>query len=195
MGLKSVKLFKDWFCCGRDQRILSLLFILFLGFVLMMVPIPFLRLHDDEAIYWSISQSLGHGEPRTVRLSSLPFFLVAGVLQISNHLFTARIISSLFTLGSAVLIFLIGEAWWGGRAGSAGALIYLFSFHALRFGSRYLLEGYGSFFFLLTVYLLQRHRVGMAGLFSILPLLCTEVWIPVYPFYWLYVHRRKESLQ
>ncbi len=171
-----------------------LVIVFVVGFVLIMVPIPFERIHDDEVLYWWKSKTLAEGGEVSLRISALPFLLVAAFLRVNEHLFTARIVTGLFTLVSAALIYLITEKSYGRKAGLAGSLIYLFSFHTLRFGSRFMLEAYGSFFFLLTLYLIQIDQFEASGVASALMMLCGEFWIPVFPFFLVYLWRRKAPI-
>lgn len=174
-----------------------------IGLVFITLPSFFERLHSDEVIYWEVASNIASGmgavsETTNNRLffwhMPLPFFATAPFLKFVPHIFTARVISSLFTIGTFILVFLIGERKFGRDEGLIGAFLFLFSFQALRFGGRYYLDQYGAFFFLLSLYLVMDKRYSFAGISALAAILAREYWLGVYPFLLLYIQGRRERL-
>ncbi|MEK7773261.1 MAG: hypothetical protein AAB307_02850, partial [Deltaproteobacteria bacterium] len=172
-----------------------LLIILALGLAVITLPSFFERLHSDEVIYWEVARNISRGLGPYTETSGgglfvwhmpLPFYIVAPFLGLSDHIFTARVISSFFTIACAVLIFLIAAKKGARDSALVSAILFLLSFQALRFGGRYYLDQYGACFFLLSFYLAGKGRFAWAGASAALAILAREYWLGVYPFLTLY---------
>ncbi len=176
-----------------------LLLIIFLGLAFVTLPAFFERLHSDEVIYWEVARNISTGLGAISETSGnsvfswhmpLAFYIAAPFLKISPHIFTARVVSSFFTIGASVLIFLICRKKATDGEALVSALLLLFSFQALRYGGRYYLDQYGAFFFLFSVYLITEERFFVSGLFAVSAILSREYWAGVYPFLIFYVYLR-----
>jgi hypothetical protein len=179
-----------------------LLLLIAAGLVLVTLPAFFERLHSDEVIYWEVARniSLGLGPVSETSGNSvfswhmpLAFYIVAPFLKVSSHLFTARVVSSFFTIGSSVLIFLICRKKATDREALISALLFICSFQVLRFGGRYYLDQYGVFFFLSAIYLIHEERFFASGFFAVCAILSREYWAGVYPFLLLYLCLRDKK--
>ncbi|MFQ5464372.1 MAG: ArnT family glycosyltransferase [Thermodesulfobacteriota bacterium] len=165
-----------------------------LSVIFITLPLFFERLHSDEVIYWDVARNIAAGAGVTSETlggvffwhAPLPFFIVAPFLKLSEHIFLARALSSLFTAGCAVLVFLIAERKASRAEAALSAVLFVFSFQALRYGGRFYLDQYGAFFFLLALYLLGAGRVFAAGVSAVLMCAAREYWLGVYPFMLLY---------
>lgn len=180
------------------------LLIFIAGIVLITLPSFFERLHSDEVIYWEVARniSLGRGAVSSTSGGSLfswhmplPFYISAPFLDISPHIFTSRVISSLFTVGSAIIIFLTAEKKYGRKEAVLSAFLFLLSFQALRFGGRFYLDQYGTFFFLLSFYFISTERFLYAGIFSVLAVVSREYWLGVYPFILFYIGNKRNIIR
>lgn len=169
--------------------------ILALGLAVIALPLFFERLHSDEVIYWEVARNISRGLGPQSETSGgglfvwhmpLPFYIVAPFLRLSAHIFTARAVSSAFTIACAVLIFRIARKNMDADSAFVGSILFLLSFQALRFGGRYYLDQYGVFFFLLTLYLAGKGRFVLAGASAVLAIAAREYWLGVYPFLLLY---------
>lgn len=177
--------------------------ILLFGVTLLLLPIPYERLHDDEIIYWEIAKNTAQGtlfktstfDMPFIGHFPLPFIINALFLFFNEHIFVSRIVSSLFSLGTAVLIFYIARMLYGENPALAGSLLFLFSFHTLRFGTRFYLDIYGTFFFVLAVYFLLRERVALSEFAYALAILGREMWLGMLPFILFFAWRKKYSLR
>lgn len=179
-----------------------LLLLIAAGLVFVTLPAFFERLHSDEVIYWEVARniSLGLGPVSETSGNSvfswhmpLAFYIVAPFLKVSSHLFTARVVSSFFTIGSSVLIFLICRKKAATGEALISALLFICSFQVLRFGGRYYLDQYGVFFFLSAIYLIHEERFLASGFFAVSALLAREYWAGVYPFLILYLYLRDKK--
>lgn len=85
------------------------------------------------------------------------------------------------------MIYLIAFKRYGRFEAVTGALLFLFSFQALRFGGRFYLDQYGAFFFLLSLYFLFDDKPFIAGVFGVAAILAREYWLAVYPFTGIYL--------
>lgn len=179
-----------------------LLLIIAAGLVFVTLPAFFERLHSDEVIYWEVARniSLGLGPVSETSGNSvfswhmpLAFYIVAPFLKVSSHLFTARVVSSFFTIGSTVLIFLICRKKAADGEALISALLFICSFQVLRFGGRYYLDQYGVFFFLSAIYLIHEERFLASGALAVCALLAREYWAGVFPFLLLYLYLRDKK--
>lgn len=169
--------------------------IIITGLLFITAPVFFERLHSDEVIFWEVAKNISIGlgpVSETIRGPSffwhmpLAFYAVAPFLKISPHIFTARVVASFFTVGCAVLIYIISSRRYG-RGALAGAMLFLFSFQALRYGGRFYLDQFGAFFFLLSLYFVFEKRYFYAGVFGLISVFTREYWAGVYPFVAAYI--------
>ncbi len=173
-----------------------------IGAVFTALPLFFERLHPDEVIYWEVARNIAEGSGLRSETQAggpflwhmpLAFIIVAPFLKINSHIFTARFVASVFTVASAMLIYLAAKKSSGRDEALAGALFFLFSFHALRFGARFYLDQFGLFFFLAALYLLLSERPFLAGIPALLSVLAREYWLGVYPFLFLSLYNRRKQ--
>ena len=183
------KKYTPTFLLNFMQKILILLCI-----VLILAPIPFLKIHDDEVIYWSIAKSYSELKPKFFGRMLLPMLIVAPFLRINENFLVPRFIAGIFTLLSAYLICRIISLRYG-EGCIEGALIFLFSFYALRFGNRFYLDIFGTFFFLLAIYFIEKNEMEKAGVSSVLAILGRDLWIPIYPFFYIYLRREGKDIK
>ena len=177
--------------------------IVFAGLFLILLPIPFEKIHSDEVIYWEISRNLAGGAGfKTIDLEGpfighgvLPFLITAPFLYINSHIFTARIISALFTIGCGILIFLIVRKHTKDeKAAFISSVLFIFSLNTLRFGGRFYLDQYGLFFFLLSLFFITNDKIALSGITAGLSILGRELWLGIYPFYLIYIWRKRKPV-
>lgn len=120
----------------------------------------------------------------------LPHFIVFLCLKVYDNFFTARVVSSFFALGSLLLIYAIAKNLFNRKTAILSALLFLFSITTLRFGGRFYLDQFGLFFFLLSLYFIQKNRFGLTGMAVAFSILARDYWIALYPFYLLYIYKR-----
>jgi len=173
--------------------------IVILGVLLLLLPIFFERIYDDEAIYWKLSNSISEeGISRVASLNRMPlaFLIVSPLLLINDSIFVPRVISAILAIASALLIFEIVKLHSKEEAAFISSMLFIFSFQTIRFGTRFYLDIYGVFFFLLTIYFIKKNRIRLAGLSFAFAILSRELWLGLYPFMLLYVWRdRKPARQ
>lgn len=179
-----------------------LLLLIAAGLVFVTLPAFFERLHSDEVIYWEVARNISMGLGPVSETSGnsvfswhmpLAFYIVAPFLKVSSHLFTARVVSSFFTIGSSVLIFLICRKKASDREALISALLFICSFQVLRYGGRYYLDQYGAFFFLWAIYLIHEERFFASGFLAVCAILSREYWAGVYPFLLVYLYLRDKK--
>lgn len=171
--------------------------LILLWFALIFIPLFTLRLFQDEMLYLNMSRKALHFEflPR----SSLVFILTSPLMAFKSvdlRVFLPRIATSLITLLDLLLIYELARRYYGKKAGFLSSLMFLFSFVALRYGARYTLEPWGTFFILLAIYYFDEKPLLSA--FSIGLAFCArETWLTTYPFFLIYAWRknRKEFLK
>ena len=171
--------------------------IIFTCIILLIIPIFFERIYDDEAIYWSKSRSIiEKGLLEIPKMTRMPFamLVVAPFLGLNDSILVARFVSALFAIASAVIIFEIVKTYSNEQAAFISALLFIFSFQTIRFATRFYLDIYGVFFFLLSLYLIRKNRVKMAGLFFALAMLSREIWFGLYPFMIVYLWKNKKPV-
>jgi len=171
--------------------------IIIIGVILLITPLFFERIYDDEAIYWSKSKSVTErGLLEIPKMTRMPFamLVVAPFLGLNDSIFVARFVSALFAIASAVIIFEIVKTYSNEQAAFISALLFIFSFQTIRFATRFYLDICGVFFFLLSLYLIRKNRVRMAGLFFALAMLSREIWFGLYPFMIIYLWKNKKSV-
>lgn len=173
---------------GHQRK--DLFIILALGLVFITLPLFFERLHSDEVIFWEIAGNLSEGKGFRSGTSGwdspihppLPFIINSFFLLLSPHIFTSRAVSSLFVIGSALLIYLISVRKTGRIESLISSCLFLFSFQTLRYGGRFYLDQYGIFFFLLSFYSGLRGKPFSSGLFLLAAALSREYWLLAFPF-------------
>jgi len=123
------------------ERKIHLIMILCLGLALLIIPIPFARLQDDEAIYYTITKELidSFKIPAHRGSTIIPFFLWTPALLLKDDLLSMRIITALIAILTAILIYLIALKLFDSISALTSSLFYLFFFHVLRFGTRAML--------------------------------------------------------
>ena len=179
----------------KEKNIINILKIVILGLVLLLLPLWFLRLFDDEILYLIVANHFWEGKysPR----SSLAFLIASPLVALSPDFYLKvmlpRILTALITLLNSVLIYLISRKIYSDRVAILSAVIFLLSFDTLRFGARYNLEPYGLFFALLCIYFFVTSRITLSGICIALAFAAREMWIAAYPFYMFYIwmNRRK----
>ncbi|ALV63870.1 putative membrane protein [Thermococcus sp. 2319x1] len=166
--------------------------LILLWFILIFIPLFTLRLFQDEMLYLNMSRKALQFEflPR----SSLVFILTSPLMVLKNvdfRVFLPRIATSLITLLDLILIYNIAKMYYGKKAGFLSSLMFLFSFVALRYGARYTLEPWGTFFALLAVYYLDTKPMYSAVSMG-LAFWAREQWVVVYPFYLILAKIKKD---
>jgi len=172
------------------------------GCVLIALPVFLERLHSDEVLYWDIAHNLYTGRGLFSSVENrfftghmpLPFVIAGPFSLLSDSIYGVRMIGALFTIGCAVLIFVIAERLYSRQTAFISSLLFLTSFQALRFGGRFYLDQFGAFFFLLALLLLLKNRYFLSGLSATLMILGREYWLGVYPFLILFLLIRKEPV-
>ena len=176
--------------------------ILFLGgCLLILFPVFFERLHSDEILYWDVAHNLYSGKGLFSSVENrfftghmpLPFIIAGPFSFVGDSIVGVRLISALFTIGCAVLIFIIAKRFYLPKIAFISSLLFLTSFQALRFGGRFYMDQFGAFFFLFAVFLLLNKRYLSAGLSAALMILGREYWLGIYPFFVVYLFVRRES--
>ncbi len=187
-----------------SARVKDLLLISILGIVFITIPAFFERLHSDEVIYWEVSDNISKGRGLVSETSGmetfiwhspLPFFVTAPFLQLHNHIHVSRLVASLFTVGCAILIYLICVRTSSRDCAIVGSMLFIFSFYALRFGGRFYLDQFGLFFFLGALFFLFRGEFILSGILAVTAVMAREYWLGVYPFFLLYINDRKGILR
>jgi len=172
--------------------------ILIFGVLLLLVPLFFERIYDDEAIFWNISRSIndkGLSEISHLGRMPLAILIVSPLLRLNDSILVPRIISALTAIASAILIFEIVKNYSNNQAAFISAILFIFSFQTIRFATRSYLDIYGTFFFLLSFYLIQKDRRGLAGFSFALAMLSRELWFALYPFMMLYLWKRNKAVR
>jgi len=93
----------------------------------------------------------------------VPFLLWAPAFLLGDSLLWLRLVTALVTLATAVVLYLAGSRMFSPRAGFSAAMLFLFSFHVLRFGIRAVPDPFGSFFAMLSLWLLVKRKAGSSG--------------------------------
>jgi hypothetical protein len=165
--------------------------------LLLFPPIQYARLDDDEAIYYLITKDLVEDfRVPALRGSTLvPFLLWAPAFLLGDSLLWLRLVTALVTLGTALVLYLAGSRMFSPRAGFSAAMLFLFSFHVLRFGIRVVPDPFGSFFAMLSLLLLVKRKAGSSGAAFSLAAYSYQFWIPMYLVYALEAWRQKLSIR
>lgn len=169
-----------------------------LGLVFITIPLLFQRLHSDEVIFWEVAKNIAigagpisetHEGTFFVLHMPLPFLISSLFLIISQDILVARAVASLFTVGTAIFIYLAASKRYGRGEALIGAFFFLFSFQILRYGGRFYLDQFGAMFFIASIYLVFLRKHAGAGVFALLAILSREYWAAVYPFFAFYILR------
>ncbi|NJE06997.1 hypothetical protein E3E31_00305 [Thermococcus sp. M39] len=167
--------------------------LILLWLTMIFVPLFTLRLFQDEMLYLNMSRKALQFEflPR----SSLVFILTSPFMAFNNvdfRVFLPRIATSLITLLDLILIYNIAKRYYGKKAGFLSSLMFLFSFVALRYGARYTLEPWGTFFILLAVYYFDEKPL-LSALSIGLAFCARETWLTTYPFFLVYAWKKNRK--
>lgn len=163
----------------------------------MVIPIPFARLQDDEAIYYVKTRELTDGFKVPVHRGStvVPFLLWAPALLLKDGILSMRAVTALTALSTAILVYFIALKLFDPQSALTSSLLYLFFFQVLRFGTRAMLDPFGAFFAILSLCLLIYGRPALSGVSFSLAAYSYQFWIPMYPLYLLQAVRRRLSLK
>jgi len=174
-----------------------LILILCLGIALLIVPIPFVRLQDDEAIYYVITKELVDNLKIPAHRGStiVPFLLWAPALLIKDDILSMRLITALAALLTAIFIYFIALKLFDPLSALTSSLLYLFLFHVLRFGTRAMLDPFGAFFGILSLCFLVYGRPTLSGISFSLAAYSYQFWIPMFPLYLIQTYKQGISLK
>lgn len=168
--------------------------LLLTGLALLIIPLWFLRLFDDEILYWNMARRFGE---LLLPRSSLAFLIASPLIKFSPDLYLQimlpRLLTAIITIACSLLIYRISKEFYGERSALISTILFLFSFNTLRFGARYNLEPYGLFFILLGLYFFIRDRVTLSGVSVALAFAAREMWLIFYPFYLIYLWKSKKG--
>jgi len=166
-----------------------------IGFALLIIPLWFLRLFDDEILYWDMARLFGNGV--FLSRSSLAFLIASPLIKFSSDLYLQimlpRLLTAVITIVCSLLVYKISKEFYGEQAALISTVLFLLSFNTLRFGARYNLEPYGLLFVLLGIYLLIRNKVVLSGVSTALAFAAREMWLVSYPFYLIYVWKNRKE--
>jgi len=171
--------------------------IIIFGIFLLFLPIFFERIYDDEAIYWSKSKSIietGLSEVFKIGRMPLAILIASPFLIINDGIFVPRFIAVLFAIANAIIIFEIVKIHSDEQAAFISAMLFIFSFQTIRFGTRFYLDIFGVFFFLLSVYLIKKNKLNLAGFSFALAMLSRETWFGLYPFMIIYIWKTRKTV-
>jgi hypothetical protein len=168
-----------------------------LASLLLFPPIQYARLQDDEVVYYVITKDLVEGFRIPAHRGStlVPFLLWAPAFLLGDSLLWLRLVTALVTLATAVVLYLAGSRMFTPKAGFSAAVLFLFSFHVLRFGIRVVPDPFGSFFAMLSLWLLVKRKAGSSGAAFSLAAYSYQFWIPMYLVYALEAWRQKLSIR
>ena len=161
--------------------------------ILILIPMPFLRLFQDEMLYMILSGDALH---LTLRPRSSLVFLLTSPLTAFNsvdlRVLLLRASTALVTLANVLLVYEFAKKRFGERPAFIGALLFITSFTVLRYGARYTLEPWGVFFVLLAIYLTEKSP-ALAGLCIGLSFASRETWLTTIPFFLLYLRTTRKK--
>ena len=165
--------------------------------MLLFPPIQHARLDDDEAMYYLTTKDLVEGFriPAFRGSTLVPFLMWAPALLLGDNLLWLRLVTALVTLGTAVVLYLAGSRMFSPKAGFSAAMLFLFSFLVLRYGIRAVPDPFGSFFAMLSLWLLVKRKAGSSGAAFSLAVYSYQFWIPMYLVYALEAWRQKLSIR
>jgi hypothetical protein len=154
--------------------------------------VAFERIHDDEVIYFLQASQISHGNIIAhANLIFIPQLLASGLALLFNNIIGVRIVSSLIVLLTAILMYLTGK----NRQSFTASMLYLFSFYTIRFGFRYYLDPFGSFFAVLAVYSIYKASGFFAGLSSLLAAFSRQLAVPLVPVFALVTYRKRTGVR
>ena len=183
--------------CKLFKKEIYLFIILALSVVLLVIPMPFARLQDDEVIYYIITEDFINelNIPAHRGSTLVPFLLWAPALLLRDSLLSMRAVTVLVTILTALLIYFITKKLFDPFTALTSSLLFLFSFHVLRIGMRVALDPFGSFFAILSLFFLINRRGTLSGASFSLAAFSYQFWIPMYPLYIIQAYRQKLSLK
>ncbi|MBS7658907.1 MAG: glycosyltransferase family 39 protein [Candidatus Bathyarchaeia archaeon] len=163
----------------------------------MIVPIPFARLQDDEAIYYVKAKELVDNLKIPVHRGStvVPFLLWAPAIMLNDSILSMRVVTALLVILTAILVYFIALKLFDPSSALTSSLLYLFFFQVLRFGTRAMLDPFGAFFAVLSLFLLINRKPALSGSSFSLAAYSYQFWIPMYPLYLLQAYKRRLSLK
>lgn len=128
-------------------------------------------LHCDEAVFLYISESVSEGNLlyRDVADIKLPgiFYLGAGIFRLFGESFiAARIVTYLFHLGSAYLIYRIGKQFKNTQVGMISSILFLLGMFVPQYnGFNFITECFAVFFMLLSIFFyFNKKRYFLSGI-------------------------------
>jgi hypothetical protein len=154
--------------------------------------VAFERIHDDEVIYYTQSESMLHGTlVAHGALVFVPQLLGAFFVSISGSIITARILSSLAVLATSILLYEMKRY----RGSFVAAMLYLLSFYTIRFGFRFYLDPVGGFFVVAAIYLLYRGKGLGTGISSVLAAFSRQLAAPLVLAFGLALYKKRNALR
>jgi hypothetical protein len=170
----------------------SMLIIIAVWFLMAVISVPFGRIHDDEVIYYTQSQSILHGTPVAHdALVFIPQLLGAIFVSISSSIIAVRILSSLAVLATSLLLYAVKRD----RSSFAAAVLYLFSFYTVRFGFRFYLDPVGGLFVVAAIYFLYRGKGLGTGISSVLAAFSRQLAAPLVLAFGLAFYKKRSALR
>jgi len=145
----------------------ELLLVLALWFCLFLVPAFFMRIIDDEAIYFYTVRELAFSGTAVGR-APLGHLLMSPFVQMNNDILSLRLFNAIVTLGILVLLNTLG--------GIRAVLLFSSTFSSLRWSTRVNFEILGTFWFLLAIYHMKKDE-RLSALFLILAALTRETFL------------------
>jgi len=153
----------------RTRMLISLL-ILALGFGLRVAPLTQNRFHSDEALYATFARLIASGRDPllasvVVDKPPLPFYLTALSLSLFGpNEFATRLPTLFASLISIALLYRLGRALYGRRAGHIAALALACSPMAILFAITLFTDTLITVFLLASLLMAVRRRPAWAGL-------------------------------
>ncbi len=182
-----------------NKKEIYLLTILILSSLFLLTPIPSARLQDDEVIYYIITKDFidDFKFPAHKVTTIVPFLLWAPAIILKDSILSMRVVTALITILTAILIYFIAKRLFSAHSLIAftSSLLYIFSFHILRFGIRVALDPISAFFAILSLHFLLNRKPSYSGASFSLAALSYQFWIPMYPIYLIQAHRQRVSLR
>jgi hypothetical protein len=88
-----------------------------LGFTLLIIPLWFLRLFDDEILYWNMAKNFGE---LLLPRSSLAFLIASPLIKFSPDIYVQimlpRLLTAVITIACSLLIYRISKEFYGERS-------------------------------------------------------------------------------
>jgi len=144
--------------------------LLSLWLVFILLPIFFMRVIDDEAVYYCNIKKyiLNPGIPYRSQLS----ILILGIpLRIYDSIISIRVVNALIVLATALIIKRMRN--------EQAAIIFLFTFSTLRWGARVNYEPLATLFFILSMNYLREDRLAEATALMLMASLSRTTFLPL----------------